>query len=93
MSATAWSADGNLLITTESWAEPIVLQGSADNPVIISPLRKFELGANTQKVVVVPEELKLKEELQEFRMFRNRYVLFGVYLFTALYYNWLTRHR
>ena len=89
LSATAW-AD---LVTTESWSKPIMLQGTAENPVILAPLNRLELGAKTEKVIVVPEELQLKEEIQEFRMFRNRYVIFGVYLFTALYYNWLTRHR
>jgi hypothetical protein len=81
------------LITKESWSEHIILEGKAEEPIIISPPLKINLGRDVSKIVVIPEEIKLKEEIQEFRLFRNRYVIFGIYLFTALYYNWLTRHR
>lgn len=46
-----------------------------------------------QKAYLIPEEINLKKEIEEFRLFRNRYVIFGIYLFSALYYNWLTRSR
>jgi hypothetical protein len=82
-----------LLITNESWTEHVVLNGSPGRPVIISPLARLDLSAKTEKIVVVPEELKIQDEIREFRMFRNRYVIFGIYLSLALYYNWLTRHR
>ncbi|MBU0672971.1 MAG: hypothetical protein KJ732_08100 [Candidatus Margulisbacteria bacterium] len=86
----AWS---DVLITQESWAKNITLNGSADQAVVISPLAKIDLSANTQKVIVVPEKLDIKDEINEFKMFRNRYVIFGIYLSLALYYNWLTRYR
>lgn len=84
---------GPLLITAESWSQQARLNGDPDRPVIISPLARIDLSDRTQKVIVVPEKLEIKDEIQEFRMFRNRYVIFGVYLSLALYYNWLTRHR
>lgn len=80
-------------VRADSWTEHVTLKGRPDQPVIISPLAELNLSENTEKVVVVPEELTIKDEIQEFRMFRNRYVIFGVYLSLALYYNWLTRNR
>ena len=82
-----------LLITAESWTQQARLEGAPNQPVIISPLARIDLSDRTRKVIVVPQELEIKDEIQEFRMFRNRYVIFGVYLSLALYYNWLTRHR
>ncbi|MBU1026669.1 MAG: hypothetical protein KKA31_02950 [Candidatus Margulisbacteria bacterium] len=83
----------SLVITRESWSKDITLKGEKDNPVVLSPIPKLTLSGQTSKVVVLPEELTMKDEIAEFRLFRNRYVIFGVYLFTSLYYNWLTRHR
>lgn len=89
LAPSLWAEENLSLITTESWSKHIVL----DEPVIISPTPKLILSDNTEKVVVVPEKLDFSEEYQEFRLFRNRYVIFGVYIFTSLYYNWLTRNR
>ena len=86
-------AQDQILITAETWEQHLVLEGSPNKPVVISPLPKLVLASTTRKVIVLPQELNLKEEYQEFRLFRNRYVIFGVYLFTSLYYNWLTRNR
>jgi hypothetical protein len=71
----------------------VILEGSPERPVVIAPLAKIKLTPATQKVIVVPEKLDLKEEYATFRLWRNRYVIFGIYIFTGLYYNWLTRHR
>jgi len=93
-SAFGFFAGSNItLITAESYNQPLVLEGSIDNPIIIAPPPKINFSANTQKLIVVPQKLVLKEEIEEFTMFRNRYVIFGCYLFAALYYNWLTRYR
>ncbi len=92
LTASVSSAD-SLIITRESWSDNITLKGEKDNPVILSPTPKLTLSGQTSKVIVLPEELTMKDEIAEFRLFRNRYVIFGVYLFTSLYYNWLTRHR
>jgi hypothetical protein len=81
------------IVSQESWTSHITLQGSADDPIVISPLSKIDLSDKAGKVIVLPEKIEIKEELQEFRLFRNRYVIFGCYLFAALYYNWLTRYR
>jgi|GEM_PF-2966262 len=91
--ASAPALTGQLMVTAESWTEQARLDGAPGRPVVISPLARIELSDRTQKVIVVPEKLEIKDEIQEFRMFRNRYVIFGVYLSLALYYNWLTRHR
>jgi hypothetical protein len=88
-----YASEKQILITNESWADHISLKGFPDTPVVISPLARMTLSDKTQKFVVVPEELQIKDEIHEFRMFRNRYVIFGIYLSLALYYNWLTRHR
>ncbi len=79
------------LFTNEKWDKNIVIEGSQAEPAIISPLLKIPEG--TKKIVIIPEKIKLPDEIAEFRLFRNRYVLFGVYLFTSLYYNYLTRNR
>jgi hypothetical protein len=81
------------LISQESFSRHTLLQGKQDQPIIIQPLSEIKLSDRTEKLVVIPEEIKLKEEIEEFHMFRNRYVLFGLYLSLALYYNWLTRYR
>jgi hypothetical protein len=81
------------LVTRQSWTKKMVFEGSAERPVIFCPLPRLSLSTETQKVVVVPEKLDLSEEYSEFRLFRNRYVIFGIYIFTSLYYNWLTRDR
>jgi len=81
------------VVSQESFAKQIRFQGQKNNPIVISPPAKLKLSPNTEKLVVIPEKLDIKDEIHEFRMFRNRYVIFGVYLSLALYYNWLTRHR
>ena len=90
---TAFAFTNSLLITQESWSKHVIFEGTSDNPVIINPLPILTFSDSTKKVVVVPEKLDISEEIDEFTMFRNRYVIFGVYLFASLYYNWLTRHR
>ncbi|NQT30338.1 MAG: hypothetical protein HQ596_07180 [Candidatus Saganbacteria bacterium] len=89
----AYATNTGILITAETYSKELILEGDANNPIIISPPPRIILSDKTQKIVVIPEEIELKEELQEFKVFRNRYVIFGIYLFSALYYNWLTRHR
>jgi len=90
---TVYATDNFILISNESWSKHTTLIGKVDQPIIIAPMAKLQLSEKTQKIILVPEELNLKEEYQEFRLFRNRYVLFGVYLSLALAYNWLTRYR
>jgi hypothetical protein len=89
--ALGWSYP--TLVTQESWSKHALLKGTPAGPVIIDPPALLSFSERTKKVIVVPEELKMEDEIGEFRMFRNRYVIFGIYLFTSLYYNWLTRHR
>jgi len=93
LAPSLWADNNIFLVTNEAWSEQIVLRGSADKPVVIFPPSRFKLSSTTRKVIVLPEELDLKEEYSQFRLFRNRYVIFGVYLFLSLYYNWLTRSR
>lgn len=81
------------VVSQESFSQQVRLKGQANDPVVISPPAKLKLSPQTEKLVIIPEKLDIKDEIQEFRMFRNRYVIFGVYLSLALYYNWLTRHR
>ncbi|MBN2058343.1 MAG: hypothetical protein JW782_06075 [Candidatus Saganbacteria bacterium] len=81
------------LISQESWSRNTEYQGSADAPMVFSPPARLTLSDRTEKLVVLPQDLEIKDEIQEFRLFRNRYVIFGTYLSLALYYNWLTRHR
>ncbi|MFC1540685.1 hypothetical protein ACFL4J_01450 [Candidatus Margulisiibacteriota bacterium] len=48
------AGDNTFLITTESWTEHVVLNGSPNRPVVISPLSRLDLSDRTESSLSSP---------------------------------------